>query len=147
LVGAVFGLAFDTATEIGLLNLSVVTASKGVGFGRTVCLPILFAAGMATADALDNLLMIRLFRTRDPNFPRGRQYMTTMTGLSVTAALTVGAFEALDLVRNHLSLNGPVWTFIHIGNENLALFGLITVGLFVITALVLSAGRRVLAYR
>ncbi|HUX68102.1 MAG TPA: hypothetical protein VMV31_11505 [Terriglobales bacterium] len=101
-VGVLFGLGFDTASEIGLLGISAAEATRGLGLGTILVFPALFAAGMALVDSADNALMLGAYGGALAQ-PR-RTYNLIVTAISALVALGVGGVEALGLLRGGLRL-------------------------------------------
>ena len=109
LVGFLFGLGFDTASEIGLLGLSAQAAAHTGARWSIMVLPALFTAGMSLADTADGVIMARAYGWALERPTRRAGYNLTITGVSVVAAIVVAALELGDLVRQQLALPGPVW--------------------------------------
>jgi nickel/cobalt transporter (NiCoT) family protein len=97
-VGLLFGLGFDTATEIGLLSISATTAGQGIPFWSVILLPLAFMAGMTLIDTLDGILMLEAYRWAYIKPLRKRYYNMIITLISAIAALTIGAIQALHLI-------------------------------------------------
>jgi len=95
-VGALFGLGFDTATEVSLLVMAATTSAQGVPWWATLCLPVLFAAGMTLFDTADSALLAHTYRWADGSALRRRQVTTTITYLSAGLAFFVGAQLLLE---------------------------------------------------
>ena len=89
-VGLLFGLGFDTATEIGLLTLSAASAAKGMPLGNIMILPLAFTAGMTLIDTLDGVLMLRAYDWASLNPLRRRSYNIAITLASVALAIVLG---------------------------------------------------------
>lgn len=132
LVGFLFGLGFDTATEIGVLGISAASASNGMSIWSILIFPALFTAGMALIDTLDNIIMVGAYGWALNKPQRKLYYNMTITGTSVIVALLIGGTEALGLLMDKLSLQGGFWNIISIMNDNLANAGWWVVGLFVL---------------
>jgi len=130
-VGVLFGLGFDTATEVGLLVLAGSAVAGGLPFYAVVSLPILFAAGMCLFDTLDGCFMNFAYDWAFANPVRKVFYNLTITGLSVAVAFFIGTVEILGLIGQEAGLNSPFWTFVRGFNINTAGFAI--VGLFVLT--------------
>ncbi len=130
-LGLLFGLGFDTATEVGLLALAAGVASHAVPFLAVVSLPILFAAGMSLMDTADGAFMSQAYGWAFSNPIRKIYYNLTVTSLSVTVALAVGTIEILQVVSGRLGLSsGPLaW----IGRLDFQTLGYAIVGLFLAT--------------
>lgn len=131
LVGFLFGLGFDTATEIGVLGISAASASSGVSIWSIMVFPALFASGMALVDTLDNVLMVGAYGWAFSKPQRKLYYNMTITGTSVVVALFIGGLEALGLLMDKFSLSGGLWRWVGALNDHLGDAGFVVVGLFV----------------
>lgn len=140
-LGALFGLGFDTATEIGLLGLSAVQAAQGLSFWTILILPALFAAAMSLADTLEGVMMLGAYGWAFVNPRRKFQYNLTITAISVLIALAVGGIEVANVIASRLWLNGTFWLHIEALGTNSATWGLAAVGLFMATWLISMAFR------
>jgi high-affinity nickel-transport protein len=130
-VGVLFGLGFDTATEIGLLVMSGTAVASGLPFYAVLSLPILFAAGMSLFDTLDGCFMNFAYGWAFARPIRKVYYNITITGLSVVVAFFIGTVELLGLLGQETHLGGWFWTRLETFNINSA--GFVIVGLFVAT--------------
>ena len=130
-LGVLFGLGFDTATEVGLLVLAGGAAASGLPFYAIICLPILFAAGMSLFDTLDGAFMNFAYGWAFTKPIRKIFYNLTVTGLSVAVALGIGSIELLAVLAEKLSLTGGLWDVV--AGLDLNSVGYIVVGLFVAT--------------
>jgi high-affinity nickel-transport protein len=130
-VGVLFGLGFDTATEVALLVLAGAGAASGLPFYAILCLPILFAAGMSLLDTIDGAFMNFAYGWAFSKPIRKIYYDMTITGLSVAVALLIGAIELLSVLAGRLSLSGGIWDLV--ANLDLNIVGYAIVGLFVLT--------------
>jgi len=130
-VGFLFGLGFDTATEVALLVLAGSAVVGGLPLYAILSLPILFAAGMCTFDTLDGCFMNFAYDWAFANPVRKVFYNLTITGLSVAVAFFVGSIEILGLIGQEANLSSPFWAFFRDFNINTA--GFVIVGLFVVT--------------
>jgi len=135
-LGFLFGLGFDTATEIGLLSISATEAARGASVADILVFPALFASGMALVDTADSALMVSAYRWAFVDPLRKLWYNLTITGASVAVALLIGGIEALGLAADRLGLSGGVWTLVDGLNESLANVGFAVIALFVIAWLV-----------
>lgn len=135
-LGFLFGLGFDTATEIGLLSISATEAARGASVADILVFPALFAAGMALVDTADSALMVSAYRWAFVDPLRKLWYNLTITGASVAVALLIGGIEALGLAADRLGLSGGVWTLVDGLNESLANVGFAVIALFAIAWLV-----------
>jgi nickel/cobalt transporter (NiCoT) family protein len=132
-LGVLFGLGFDTATEIGLLGVSASEASKGLSFWSILVFPILFAAGMSLIDTTDNILMLGAYGWAFVKPIRKLYYNITITCISVLVALVVGGIEALGLLAGHFHLTGTFWDGVAKLNDHFGTLGYFIVGLFAIS--------------
>jgi len=136
-IGFLFGLGFDTATEIALLVLAGTAVAGGLPFYAILSLPILFAAGMSLFDTADGCFMNFAYDWAFARPVRKVYYNLTITGLSVFVAVFIGAVELLGLLAQDSGLNGSFWAFLEDFNINTA--GLFIVGVFVLTWIVALA--------
>jgi nickel/cobalt transporter (NiCoT) family protein len=132
-IGFLFGLGFDTATEISLFAVAAVQASSGMTFGTVMIFPALFTAGMTLADTTDSVLMVGAYGWAFRNPMRKIWYNLTITAISVLVALLIGGIEALNLIADKLGLDGALWTAVGGLNGGLANFGYLIVGVFVLS--------------
>jgi high-affinity nickel-transport protein len=132
-LGLLFGLGFDTATEIGLLGISAAEASKGLSFWALLVFPILFAAGMSLIDTTDNILMLGAYGWAYVKPIRKLYYNITITCVSIVVALVVGGIEALGLLAGYFHLMGRFWDAVAKLNNNFGTLGYFIVGLFVMS--------------
>jgi high-affinity nickel-transport protein len=130
-IGLLFGLGFDTATEVALLVLAGSGAASGLPWYAILTLPVLFAAGMSLLDAVDGSFMNFAYGWAFSNPVRKIYYNITITGLSVVVALLIGTAELAALAVQELRLGGPFWTWV--SGLNLNTLGFAIVGLFVAT--------------
>ncbi len=130
-LGLLFGLGFDTATEIGLLGISAIEAAKGLSIWSIMVFPALFTAGMSLVDTADNVLMLGAYEWALTKPMRKLYYNLTMTFVSVLVALLVGGIEALGLLAHRFALHGGFWDAIAALNGNFGMLGYLIVGVFV----------------
>ena len=135
-VGLLFGLGFDTATEIGLLGISAASAAKGLSPWAIMALPALFSAGMALIDTADSIVMAGAYGWAFVKPVRKLYYNLTLTSLSVMVALLVGGIETLGLLGAYLRTHGVFWRSIAAVNDHFDALGYGIVGLFVLGWLV-----------
>jgi high-affinity nickel-transport protein len=131
-LGILFGLGFDTATEIGVLGISAAEASKGLSLASILVFPVLFAAGMSLVDSTDNILMLGAYGWAYVKPIRKLYYNITITSVSVVVALAVGGIEALGLLAGQFHLTGGFWGLVGKLNEH---FGMLGYGIIVLFAL------------
>lgn len=132
-LGILFGLGFDTATEIGVLGMAAAQATQGLSITAIMIFPALFTAGMSLMDTADSILMTRAYGWAFINPVRKLWYNLTLTAASVIVAIFIGGIEALGLLAGKLGLDGRVWSFIASLNEDLANFGYAVVGIFALS--------------
>jgi nickel/cobalt transporter (NiCoT) family protein len=128
-IGVLFGLGFDTATEVALLVLAGGAAAGGLPWYAILCLPILFAAGMSLLDTIDGSFMNFAYGWAFSKPVRKVFYNVTITGLSVAVALLIGTIELGGLVASQLGLSGSFWTWFE--NIDINLLGFVIVAMFV----------------
>jgi len=127
-IGVLFGLGFDTATEVALLVLAAGAGAAGLPWYAILCLPVLFAAGMSLLDTIDGSFMNFAYGWAFSRPVRKVYYNITITGLSIAVALFIGSIELFGLVSEKLGLHGAVWDYVQNFNINRA--GFIIVGMF-----------------
>jgi nickel/cobalt transporter (NiCoT) family protein len=132
-LGILFGLGFDTATEIGLLGISAAEASKGLSLWSILVFPTLFAAGMSLVDTTDNILMLGAYGWAFVKPIRKIYYNITITLVSVVVAFAVGGIEALGLLARRFHFTGTFWGLVGKLNENFGLLGYGIIGLFAVS--------------
>jgi high-affinity nickel-transport protein len=143
-VGLLFGLGFDTATEVAFLVLAGTGAASGLPWYAILCLPVLFAAGMSLLDTIDGSFMNFAYGWAFSHPVRKVYYNITITGLSVVVALVIGTVELAGLLGREFSLGGPFWTWVE--GLNINTLGFFIVGLFAATwalAVVVWRGLRI----
>ena len=132
-LGVLFGLGFDTATEVGLLGLSANQASSGLPIWSILIFPALFTAGMCLIDTTDGILMLGAYSWAYVKPIRKLYYNLTITLVSVLVALLVGGIEALGIIGNKLGLQGRFWDFIGEVSENFGAVGYCIIGIFLVS--------------
>jgi nickel/cobalt transporter (NiCoT) family protein len=130
-VGVLFGLGFDTATEIGLLGISAAEASKGLSVWAILVFPALFTAGMSVIDSLDSVLMLGAYGWAFVKPIRKLYYNLTITFVSVAVAVIVGGIEALGLIGDSLAFGGSFWRFMDRLNDHFGSIGFVIIAVFV----------------
>jgi len=130
-IGVLFGLGFDTATEVALLVLAGTAVIGGLPFYAVLSLPILFAAGMSLFDTADGCFMNFAYDWAFARPVRKVYYNLTITGLSVFVAFFIGSIEILGLIGQESKLSGGFWSFL--GRFNINAAGYVIVGVFVVT--------------
>jgi nickel/cobalt transporter (NiCoT) family protein len=129
-LGFLFGLGFDTATEIGVLGISATEAAKGLSIWPLLIFPALFTASMALVDTLDSVLMARAYGWAFVKPARKLYYNLTLTAASVLVALLVGSVEVLGMIADAMSLKGSFWGFVVQLNNQFGMIGYLVIGLF-----------------
>jgi high-affinity nickel-transport protein len=145
-IGFLFGLGFDTATEIGLLGISATQAAQGMSFWTILVFPALFTAGMSLMDTTDSVLMTGAYGWAFVNPIRKLWYNLTITAASVVVAIFIGGLEAFGLIGDKLGLEGGFWGVIGDLNDNLANFGYAVVGIFIASWIISTAIYRAKGY-
>jgi len=130
-LGFLFGLGFDTATEVALLGISATQAAKGVSIWSIMVFPALFAAGMSLVDTTDGVLMLGAYDWAFIKPIRKLYYNMTITLVSVVVAVLIGGIEALGLISDQLDLSGWFWDGIGMLNDNFNSLGFIIIGVFI----------------
>ena len=133
-VGFLFGLGFDTATEVGLLGISAAAASKGLPIWSIMVFPALFTAGMALIDTTDSILMLGAYGWAFMKPMRKLFYNITITSVSVLVAIAVGGLETLGLIQGQYNLTGWFWDPVAILNGGTAfgILGYTMIGIFIL---------------
>jgi nickel/cobalt transporter (NiCoT) family protein len=131
-VGFLFGLGFDTATEVGVLGIAATQAAQGVSAWHILVFPALFTAGMSMIDTLDGVLMVGVYSWAFVHPIRKLWYNLTITAASVIVALVIGAVEALGLIGGELGLRGGVWAPIAALNDDMTTAGFLVIGIFLL---------------
>jgi high-affinity nickel-transport protein len=129
-VGVLFGLGFDTATEIGLLAIAASEAGKGLPLYSILVFPALFTAGMTLVDSTDNVLMVHAYGWAMDDPKRKLYYNASITFVSAVVAIVIGGVEALGLLSDKLGLNGGVWDAVASMNERFGVLGYGIVAMF-----------------
>ncbi len=142
-LGFLFGLGFDTATEIALLGIAAAEASRGLPIWSIMVFPALFTAGMSLIDTTDGVLMLGAYGWAFNKPVRKLYYNLTVTFVSVVVAVLVGGIEALGLLADRLDLQGPFWIFIGSLNEHFGSLGYLIIAIFIASWLVSLAIYRI----
>jgi high-affinity nickel-transport protein len=132
-LGVLFGLGFDTATEVGLLGVSATQASQGLSIWSILVFPTLFTAGMTLLDTTDSILMLGAYGWAFIKPIRKLYYNLTITAVSVIVAVIVGGLETLNLIGDQLGLTdgGGFWGAVGSLNDNFGVLGYLIVGVFI----------------
>ncbi|MEH1787290.1 HoxN/HupN/NixA family nickel/cobalt transporter [Nostoc sp.] len=132
-LGFLFGLGFDTATEVGLLGISASQAAKGLPIWSILLFPALFTAGMSLVDTTDGILMLGAYGWAYVKPIRKLYYNMTITFVSVLVAVIIGGIEALSIIGDQLQLKGWFWDFISELSDNFGTIGYLIIGIFVLS--------------
>jgi high-affinity nickel-transport protein len=143
-VGFLFGLGFDTATQVGMLGISATAATHGMHIHEILMFPLLFTAGMCLVDTADGVLMLGAYGWAFVHPVRKLYYNMTITAVSVLVAIFVGGLELLGVVADKFSLQGFFWNGINKLNDDYH-FGMI--GVLIIAIFVASWIASIVAYR
>ena len=138
-LGFLFGLGFETATEVALLGLAAEQASSGLPLASILVFPALFTAGMTLIDTTDGVLMLGAYGWAFVKPIRKLYYNITITAVSVLVALLIGGIEAFGLIGDRFNLTGPFWTAVATLNGNFGSLGYLIVALFAVSWLVSMA--------
>ncbi|MEH2235181.1 HoxN/HupN/NixA family nickel/cobalt transporter [Nostoc sp.] len=132
-LGFLFGLGFDTATEVALLGISANQAAKGLPIWSILLFPALFTAGMSLIDTTDGILMLGAYGWAYVKPIRKLYYNMTITLVSVLVAVVIGGIEALNIIGDQLQLKSPFWDFISQLGENFGTIGYLIIAIFILS--------------
>lgn len=133
-IGFLFGLGFDTASEVGLLGIAAVTGASGMPIALILLLPLLFVAGMSLVDTTDGVAMLGAYGWAFLKPLRKLYYNITITSISIVVALFIGAIEMLQVIAAELHVTGGLWdTIVRLPLSNL---GFYIIGVFLVCWLV-----------
>ncbi|MGA2584072.1 MAG: HoxN/HupN/NixA family nickel/cobalt transporter [Tepidisphaeraceae bacterium] len=144
-VGFLFGLGFDTATQVGLLGIAAAAGTQGVPIWSILIFPLLFTAGMCIVDTADGILMLGAYGWAFVHPVRKLYYNMTITAVSVFIALVVGGIEVLSLVSDQFNLQGPFWD--RINGLDFVWVGVTIIGIFVCSWILSIFAYRALGYK
>lgn len=130
-LGFLFGLGFDTATEVGLMGLSAAQAARGMSLEVVLLFPALFACGMSLVDSTDGIMMLGAYEWAFVKPIRKLYYNMTITLVAALVAIVIGGIETLALVAGQLRWRGPVWDLAGDLAGRFNLLGFVIIGLFV----------------
>ena len=145
-LGLLFGLGFDTATEIGVLGIAAAEGSKGLPIWSILVFPALFTAGMSLVDTADGILMLGAYGWAFMKPLRKLYYNLTVTLASVLAAALIGSVEGLGLLGERLNLGGPFWRAVSSLNAHFGALGCAIVAFFAASWLIAAIVYRVKRY-
>ncbi|HZU64220.1 MAG TPA: HoxN/HupN/NixA family nickel/cobalt transporter [Novosphingobium sp.] len=132
-LGFLFGLGFDTATEVGLMGLAAVQAAQGLSLGVVLLFPALFAAGMALVDTTDGIMMLGAYEWAFVKPIRKLYYNMTITLVAALVAILIGGIETLALIAHQWNLQGALWDGLRDLAGQFGLLGFAIVGLFALS--------------
>ncbi|MBP2200234.1 HoxN/HupN/NixA family nickel/cobalt transporter [Pantoea cypripedii] len=132
-IGFLFGIGFDTATEIALFGLSSAQAVGGISFASIMVMPALFTAGMLLVDTLDGILMVRVYRWAFVRPIRKLYYNLTITMMSVVVAFFIGGIEVLSLLSDKMAFTGLFWRDVQALTDHFNTLGYAIIALFLIS--------------
>jgi len=132
-LGVLFGLGFDTASEVGLLGIAAVEGAKGLPILDILIFPFLFTVGMSLLDTTDGILMLGAYGWAYVKPVRKLYYNMNVTLISIVVALLVGSIEALSLIAVQLSLKGGPWDQLVDLSNNFGALGFAIIGLFIVS--------------
>ncbi len=130
-VGVLFGLGFDTATEVGILGIAAFEAGKGLPIAYILIFPLLFTAGMCLLDTTDGILMLGAYGWAFVKPVRKLYYNLNITLVSVLVALVVGTIEVIAIISGPLNLSGGIWDYLN--NLDFGFLGGVIIGVFVLS--------------
>ena len=145
-IGFLFGLGFDTATEVSLLGIAGAEAAKGLPVWVILAFPALFAAGMSLMDTTDSILMVGAYGWAFRKPIRKLYYNLTITIISAVVALVVAGIETVRLTSEHFNLKGQVWDAINALGSHWGLIGVFVVALFIVSWAVSALVYRIKRY-
>ncbi|MBO9134473.1 HoxN/HupN/NixA family nickel/cobalt transporter (plasmid) [Rhizobium sp. B230/85] len=131
-LGFLFGLGFDTATEVAMFGVSATQVAKGVPVEAIMVFPVLFAAGMSLIDTTDGVMMLGAYDWAFVKPMRKLYYNMTITLVSIIVAVLIGGIEALGLISDKLGLEGGLWDIVGGLNENFNNLGFVIIGVFLL---------------
>jgi high-affinity nickel-transport protein len=131
-LGFLFGLGFDTATEVAILGLSGAHATAGVSLGTVLVFPVLFAVGMALVDSADGVIMLGAYEWAFVKPLRKLYYNITITAISALVALVIGSIQTTALLAQKLGLEGGIWADADVLSGQFNTLGFLIIGLFVL---------------
>jgi nickel/cobalt transporter (NiCoT) family protein len=146
-VGFLFGLGFDTATEVGLLGISAAAATQGLPIWSILLFPLLFTAGMCLVDTADGILMLGAYGWAFVHPIRKLYYNITITAVSVLIALIVGTIEILGIIGDQLTLHGRFWDGIGSLGDHFGLIGVVIIGIFILSWAISIVAYKAMGYR
>jgi high-affinity nickel-transport protein len=145
-LGLLFGLGFDTATEVGLLGIAAIEAGRGLPIYAILIFPLLFTVGMSLVDTSDGVLMLGAYGWAFVQPIRKLYYNMNVTLVSVLVALLVGTIEALGVLSNQFKLVGAFWDGLSHLSDNFGLLGFVIIGIFILSWVVSTVVYKIRRY-
>lgn len=145
-MGFLFGIGFDTATEVALFGIAAGQAAQGISYWSVMVFPVLFTVGMSLVDTTDGVLMLRAYGWAFTRPIRKLYYNMTITLVSILVAVVIGGIQALSLIARKLELTGQPWDWITGIGEQFGMLGYVIIGVFVVSWLVSMAVYRIKGY-
>jgi high-affinity nickel-transport protein len=146
-VGFLFGLGFDTATEVGVLGISAAAATQGLPIWAILLFPALFTAGMCLVDTADGILMLGAYGWAYVHPVRKLYYNMTITAISVLIAVLVGGLEVLGVIGGQFDLHGRFWDSVSSLGDHFGTIGVLILAIFVLSWVVSALGYHLLGYK
>jgi high-affinity nickel-transport protein len=147
-VGFLFGLGFDTATQVGLLAVAAAAAARGMSIWSVLLFPALFTAGMCLVDTLDGMLMLGAYGWAYVHPIRKLYYNMTITAVSVLIAVVIGGIELLGVIGDKYALHGRLWDGVaYLSDDNhFKMVGAVIIAIFILSWIVSTLNYRVMGY-
>ena len=145
-IGVLFGIGFDTATEVGILGISAYSAAKGLPIWFILLFPALFTVGMCLLDTTDSILMLGAYGWAFVKPVRKLYYNMNITLVSVLVALVVGGIEVLSIIGGQLNLGGTFWDSVSNLSNNFGTIGYVIIGIFILSWLISTVIYKVKKY-
>lgn len=146
-LGFLFGLGFDTASEVTLLGITAIQGAQGMSMWLIILLPLLFASGMGLIDSLDSILMLFTYTWAYINPVRKLFYNLTITSISVIVAIVVALIELFALIGEQLELDNGWWRFWYFLSDSFEYIGIIIIGAFILTYIVSAIVYKLAGYK
>lgn len=134
-LGFLFGLGFETSSEVALLALAAMSGGAGIPPAATLILPLLFAGGMSLVDTLDGMIMSFAYHSAAQGHGGRQSYNLILTVASSVIAISVGVLELLGCAQVTLGLTGPLWDVVATINDNFEYVGYFVIGFFAVSML------------
>lgn len=146
-VGFLFGLSFDTATQVGVLGISAAAATQGLPIWAILLFPAMFTAGMCLVDTTDGIVMLGAYGWAYVHPVRKLYYNMTITAISVLIAILVGGIEILCVIGGQFDLHGRFWDSVNSLGDRFGTIGALILAIFVLSWVVSALGYHFLGYK